>query len=408
PRGAFTWVTQKLKGEVGLPLITTNRINNGETAEQIIASGQADMVSMARPFLADAEIAIKMKEGRDDEVNTCIACNQACLDHIFENKVASCLVNPRACRETELNPVSVQSPKKLAVIGAGPAGMAFSVTAAERGHEVTLFDASSELGGQLNMAKKIPGKEEFYETIRYFKRKIEQTGVELRLNTYAEPEELSKEGFDEIILSSGVHPREVSIPGIDSPKVIKYTELLKGEKQAGASVAIIGAGGIGFDVAEYLTHNDKQEPSLEAFMAEWGVDMSYNSAGGLLDEPKDVTETRTVYLLQRSRGKVGAKLGKTTGWIHRTSIRKNGVESISGVDYKLINDEGIVINTGKEDRTLKVDSIILCAGQVENRDQLEKWNSTFSKVHLIGGVKLAKELDAKRAIDEAYRLALDI
>jgi 2,4-dienoyl-CoA reductase (NADPH2) len=410
PRGAFTWVTQKMKSEVKLPLVTTNRINNGVTAEEIIASGKADMVSMARPFLADSHIAIKLKEGKDEEVNTCIACNQACLDHIFENKVASCLVNPRACNETELNAIPTKSPKKIAVVGAGPAGMAFAATAAERGHKITLFDKANELGGQLNMAKKIPGKEEFYETIRYFKNRIENYHVDLKLNTTFTDEHAQAGGFDELIMATGVYPRELRIPGIDSPKVMKYTELLRGEKEAVGSVAIIGAGGIGFDVAEFITGKDDHNISVEAFMAEWGVDLNYNGEGGLISEEKQIQESldRSIYLLQRSKGKLGAKLGKTTGWIHRSSVRKNGVECISNVTYKEINDSGIVINTGQEDRLLEVDSIIICAGQVENQDSLESWSKILPKVHVVGGARLSRELDAKRAIDEAYRLAIEI
>ncbi|MBK7869900.1 MAG: NADPH-dependent 2,4-dienoyl-CoA reductase [Saprospiraceae bacterium] len=406
PRGGFAWVTKRLMGKVNIPLITTNRINNPETAEQILADGCADMVSMARPFLADSHFVKKAMDNRADEINTCIGCNQACLDHIFVRKTASCLVNPRACRETELNLISISKKKKIAVVGAGPAGLAFAITAAECGHEVHLFEADSEIGGQFNMAKRIPGKEEFYETLRYYSKMIEKWGVQLHLNTNADAVLL--QGFDEVALATGVSPRQIKIEGIDHPKVLSYIDVLKYEKPVGKSVALIGAGGIGFDVAEFLTQ-EGESPSLntEAFMQEWGVDMSYQQRGALT-KPKPEAASRQVFLLQRSKDKPGYRLGKTTGWIHRTSLKMKQVQMYSEVQYHKIDDEGFHVTIKDEPQILKVDNVIICAGQEPLRDLYEPLKNLGIPVHLIGGADEARELDAKRAIEQATFLAAKI
>ncbi len=405
PRGGFSWVTKRLMGKVNIPLITTNRINMPDVAEKILADGHADMVSMARPFLADADFVVKAMENRADEINTCIACNQACLDHLFERKTASCLVNPRACHETELNFASTQKKKKIAVVGAGPAGLSFSTYAALRGHEVHLFDAAAEIGGQFNMAKQIPGKEEFYETLRYYKKQIELTGVQLSLNTKVDADFLIKGNYDEVILATGVTPRELKIPGIDHPKVMSYVDVLKHKKEVGKSVALIGAGGIGFDVAEYLSH-EGESPSLniDAFMNEWGVDQSHAEAGAL-KQAQPEPSPREIFLMQRSTGKPGAKLGKTTGWIHRSSLKMKKVKMLSNVTYDKIDDEGLHIKVSKEYRLLPVDNVVICAGQVSLRDLQEPLVAAGVNVHLIGGADEAGELDAKRAIDQGARLA---
>ncbi|WP_281357113.1 FAD-dependent oxidoreductase [Vogesella oryzae] len=408
PRGGFAWVTKKLMGKVGIPLITTNRINTPEVGEQILADGCADMVSMARPFLADAEFVLKAAQGRSDEINTCIGCNQACLDHIFQGKLTSCLVNPRACRETELNYLPVTTRKKLAVVGAGPAGMAFATIAAERGHDVTLFDAAGEVGGQFNVAKRIPGKEEFHETLRYFARRIELTGVKLRLNTRVAAADLT--GFDEVVLATGIAPRTPDIPGVDHPKVLNYLDVLKHGKPVGRKVAIIGAGGIGFDTAEFLTHEGKS-PSLDtaAFMREWGVDMDIATAGGLAaGGPQPHPSPREVYLLQRKSSKVGEGLGKTTGWIHRSSLQMKQVKMIPGVSYERIDDAGLHVTIKGEPQLLAVDNIIICAGQDPLRELQQPLLAAGKPVHLIGGADVAAELDAKRAIDQGARLAASI
>ncbi|VEB39831.1 2,4-dienoyl-CoA reductase [NADPH] [Chromobacterium violaceum] len=408
PRGGFAWVTKKLMGQVKIPLITTNRINTPEVAEEILAGGCADMVSMARPFLADPDFVNKAAAGRGDEINTCIGCNQACLDHIFQGKLTSCLVNPRACRETELNYEKTAAPKKLAVVGAGPAGLAFATVAAERGHSVTLFDAAAEIGGQFNVAKQIPGKEEFRETLRYFKRRIETTGVELKLGARVAADDLS--GFDEVVLATGIAPRTPAIPGIGHPKVLSYLDVLKHKKPVGGKVAIIGAGGIGFDTAEYLCHEGRSTSlDAEAFMREWGVDMTGDSAGGLAPQgPQPHPSPREVYLLQRKTSKVGEGLGKTTGWIHRESLKMKRVKMLSGVSYDLIDDAGLHITVKGERQVLPVDNVVICAGQDPLRELQAPLEAAGKPVHLIGGADVAAELDAKRAIDQGSRLAAAI
>ncbi|QND82427.1 NADPH-dependent 2,4-dienoyl-CoA reductase [Chromobacterium vaccinii] len=408
PRGGFAWVTKKLMGQVKIPLITTNRINTPEVAEEILAGGCADMVSMARPFLADPDFVGKAAAGRGDEINTCIGCNQACLDHIFQGKLTSCLVNPRACRETELNYEKTAAPKKLAVVGAGPAGLAFATVASERGHAVTLFDAAAEIGGQFNVAKQIPGKEEFYETLRYFKRRIETTGVELKLGARVAAADLS--GFDEVVLATGIAPRSPAIPGVDHPKVLNYLDVLKHKKPVGKKVAIIGAGGIGFDTAEYLCHEGRSTSlDAEAFMREWGVDMTGDTAGGLAPQgPQPHPSPREVYLLQRKTSKVGEGLGKTTGWIHRESLKMKRVKMLSGVSYDLIDDAGLHITVKGESQVLPVDNVVICAGQDPLRELQQPLLDAGKPVHLIGGADVAAELDAKRAIDQGSRLAAAI
>lgn len=411
PRGAFSWVTKKLKGEVNVPLITTNRINMPDVAERILANGDADMVSMARPFLADAELIKKSKEGREDEINTCIGCNQACLDHIFKNKMTSCLVNPRACHETELNYLPTNDPKKIAVVGAGPAGLAYATVAAKRGHQVTLIDGASEIGGQFNMAKKIPGKEEFYETIRYFNKQIELTGVDLQLNTKVGVEELKSGGYDEVILATGITPRIPGIPGEDHEKVLSYIDVLKHNKPVGEKVAIIGAGGIGFDVAEFLTHEGESTSlDVEAFMKEWGVDMDNEVRGGIAGiEPEFQQPEREIFMMQRSEGKMGAKLGKTTGWIHRTNLKKKNVKMMTNVAYHQIDDQGLHITlNGKENVVIEADNIILCAGQLSENSLYQPLVDAGVNVHLVGGADVAAELDAKRAINQASRMAAEV
>jgi len=409
PRAAFAWVTEKLKGKVKLPLITTNRINTPEVGEQILSKGQADMVSMARPLLADPDFVNKAAAGKADQINTCIGCNQACLDHTFSGKITSCLVNPRACHETilKIEPLqATQSAKKrIAVVGAGPAGLAFATTAAQRGHSVTLFDASSEIGGQFNVAKQIPGKEEFYETLRYFGKQIELTGVQLKLNTRVGVDELAAGGFDEVVLATGVSPRTPAIDGADHPKVLSYLDVLRDKKPVGKRVAVIGAGGIGFDVSEYLTH-EGTSPSIDApkFYAEWGIDTSYAERGGVKAPHLD-TPPRQVYLLQRKTSKVGDGLGKTTGWIHRTSLKNRNVEMIAGATYRKIDDQGLHITVGAQEMVLPVDNVVLCAGQEPLRELQAGLEAKGCKVHLIGGADVAAELDAKRAIKQGTELA---
>ncbi|HMP28668.1 MAG TPA: FAD-dependent oxidoreductase, partial [Saprospiraceae bacterium] len=363
---------------------------------------------MARPFLADPDFVIKSKENRADEINTCIGCNQACLDHTFEMKIASCLVNPRACHETEINIIPAPSKKKIGIVGAGPAGLAASITAAQRGHEVHLYDTASQIGGQFNMAKLIPGKEEFYETIRYFEKQIILQKVNLFLNTKVDVPFLIHQKFDEIILATGIAPRTPGIEGINHPKVVSYIDVLKNNIEVGSKVAIIGAGGIGFDVAEYLSHQGTS-PSLHIkdFMKEWGVDMEY-SKGGALTKADNAPSPRTIFLLQRTKGKVGARLGKTTGWIHRAGLKKKNVTTLDGVAYQKIDDSGLHITVNNQDQVLDVDHIVICAGQDPNRSLYQPLIEAKQTVHLIGGAHVAAELDAKRAIDEATRLMITI
>jgi 2,4-dienoyl-CoA reductase (NADPH2) len=405
PRGAWAWVTRQLMGKVSVPLVATNRINTPELAEQLLADGACDMVSMARPFLADAEFVRKAREDRADEINTCIGCNQACLDHTFAGKVTSCLVNPRACHETEIVIRPAAQPKRVAIVGAGPAGLACAVTAASRGHAVTLFEAGTEIGGQFNIAKKVPGKEEFNETLRYFRRQIELTGVELRLGTRASAEALMQEGFDEVVVATGVLPRALRIEGAHHAKVLGYLDVLRDGKPVGSDVAIVGAGGIGFDVAEYLVH-EGESASLDPqkFFAEWGVDTTYAERGGLRRASVGPA-ARNVHLLQRKRSKVGENLGKTTGWIHRTALKARGVGMSSSVEYQRIDDEGLHVSIDGVPQTLAVDNVVVCAGQEPLRELADQLLAAGRKVHVIGGAAEAAELDAKRAIHEGTTLA---
>lgn len=407
PRAAFTWVTSRLRGEVAIPLITTNRINTPEVAEAVLARGDADMVSMARPMLADPEFVRKAAEGRADEINTCIACNQACLDHIFSKQRATCLVNPRACYETELNYAPVTERKRVAVVGAGPAGLACATIAAGRGHEVHLFESEQTIGGQFNMARQIPGKSEFNETLRYFKRQIELTGVNLHLGQHVASDRLISEGYDTIVIATGVSPRIPPIKGIDHPKVLSYIDVLREHKPVGEQVAIIGAGGIGFDVAEYLLHDGQSdEQDIDAFLNEWGIDKQLVARGGVAGvKRKIVSPRRTIYLLQRKTSKPGAGLGKTTGWIHRATLKHRSVEMLSGVEYECIDNEGLHIKIGEESRLLEVDNVILCAGQESRKPLYLALEDSGIPIYLIGGAKLAGELDAKRAIKEGATLA---
>ncbi len=409
PRAAFTWVTEKLKGHVNVPLITSNRINTPEMAEHVLASGHADMVSMARPLLADAFFVNKAEQGKSDEINTCIGCNQACLDHIFSMRIATCLVNPRACYETELIFKESAQVKNIAVIGAGPAGLSFATYAADRGHKVTLYEASNQIGGQFNIAKTIPGKEEFYETLRYFKRQIEiQANINLQLNHSATYEELKKSHYDEIVIATGVIPRHLAIEGIDHPKVLSYIQVLKERVPVGQRVAIIGAGGIGFDTAEYLTHEgDSASLNTQKFYDEWGIDTTYANVGGLKEPTLEKSE-REIYLLQRKANSVGAGLGKTTGWIHRTGLKHRQVNMIPGVSYQKIDDQGLHILVNDQPKVLDVDHVIICAGQEPFTAMYEQLQADGKSVHLIGGALEAGELDAKRAIRQGAELAAKI
>ncbi|WP_339151670.1 NADPH-dependent 2,4-dienoyl-CoA reductase [Streptomyces sp. F41] len=403
PRAAFTWVTERVRGAVSVPLVTSNRINTPQVAEDVLASGRADMVSMARPFLADPEFVAKAAAGRADAINTCIGCNQACLDHIFSLQITSCLVNPRACHETELVLSPTRTRKRVAVVGAGPAGLACSVTAAERGHAVTLFDTADEIGGQLNVARRVPGKEEFDETLRYFRTRLAELDVEVRLSTRADAGTL--DGFDEVVLATGVEPRTPAIPGTDHPSVVSYLDVLRDGAPVGDRVAIVGAGGIGFDVAEFLTDGgDAASLDAETFFRQWGVDTAYADRGGLR-APERPKVPRTVHLVQRKTTKVGAGLGKTTGWIHRTELRHRGVEMIAGASYDLIDDEGLHLTVDGERRVLPVDTVVLCAGQEPRRELYEELRAAGGPVHLIGGADVAAELDAKRAIRQGTELA---
>jgi 2,4-dienoyl-CoA reductase (NADPH2) len=411
PRGAFTWVTRKMKSEVKIPLVTTNRINMPEVAEEILARGDADMVSMARPLLADPEFVIKAEQGRRDEINTCIGCNQACLDHVFQQKLASCLVNPRAARETELNFGRTQTPKQLAVVGAGPAGLAFASHAAERGHTVTLYDSASDIGGQFNLAKQIPGKEEFHETIRYFRKRLELAGVNVQLNHRATVQTLAAAGFDEVVLATGVTPRKPQLTGIEHSKTLSYIDVLTRRKTPGKRVAIIGAGGIGFDVAEFLAHggHDLAPQPTEEFLQHWGVDREGTSRGGVEGVKREIHRPeREIWLLQRKDGRPGAGLGKTTGWIHRTKLKDYGVQMWGGVTYRKIDDQGLHITRDGRDEILEADHVIICAGQEPLRELQAGLEGSGKPVHLIGGADVASELDAKRAIEQGARLAARI
>ncbi|MCG8763341.1 NADPH-dependent 2,4-dienoyl-CoA reductase [Tenacibaculum finnmarkense] len=410
PRAAFTWVTQKMKEELSIPLITSNRINMPETAEKVLSEGHADMISMARPFLADPQWVNKAKQERDDEINTCIACNQACLDHAFQQKVASCLVNPRACHETEFNYNPTKNKKKIAVVGAGPAGLSAATILAQRGHEVTLFDADKQTGGQFNIAKQIPGKEEFYETIRYFNKQLELHKVTVKLNTRVSADDLSKGNFDEVIIATGITPRMPRINGIEHEKVLNYIDVIKHKKPVGKRVAVIGAGGIGFDVSEYLAHEGESTAlNIDAWLKEWGIDKTLKSRAGIENvTPEFHPSPREIFMFKRSKGKFGKNLGKTTGWIHRAVLKKKNVQFIGEVQYTKIDDKGLHYTQGEEQKILEVDNVIICAGQLPFKELVTPLEEKGIKIHVIGGADFASELDAKRAINQGSRLAAEI
>ncbi|WP_350017115.1 NADPH-dependent 2,4-dienoyl-CoA reductase [Rhodanobacter sp. IGA1.0] len=405
PRAGFAWVTQKLKGEVAIPLVATNRINMPDVAERILADGEADMVSMARPLLADPAWANKARAGRSERINTCIACNQACLDHVFQNRRASCLVNPRACHETELKIEPASLRKRIAVIGAGPAGMACASTLGERGHAVTLIDQANEIGGQFNVAKQIPGKEEFHETLRYFRHRLEDVGVEVRLGQLADATTVREGGYDEVVIATGITPRKVSFPGSDDPRVLGYLDVLARHQPVGARVAVIGAGGIGFDVAEFLVeHLPSPTTDVARWTREWGVDMELRQRSGL-QAPQPEPPARQVWLLQRSEGRPGARLNKTTGWVHRATLKAKQVGMLGKVGYERFDDQGLHVTVDGKAQILPVDNVVICAGQEPNRRLADELIAAGITVHVIGGADVAAELDAKRAIDQGTRLA---
>ena len=406
PRAGFAWVTRRLKGEVSLPLVATNRINMPEVAERVLVAGDADMVSMARPFLADPAWAAKARTGRGAAINTCIACNQACLDHVFQDKRASCLVNPRACHETELVIVPAARAKRIAVVGAGPAGLACATTLGERGHAVTLFEQASDIGGQFNYAKRIPGKEEFYETLRYYRHRLAELGVGIQLGCHAEPQTL--QGFDEVIVATGVLPRQVQFPGSDDPRVLGYLDVLAHDHPVGPRVAIIGAGGIGFDVAEFLAERPPS-PTLDPVLwaLEWGVDRTLANRGGLV-APAPEPPARQVWLLQRSEGRPGSRLNKTTGWVHRATLRARQVRMLGNVRYQRFDDAGLHILLDGQPQLLPVDNVVVCAGQEPSRTLADALLQAGLKPHVIGGADVAAELDAKRAIAQGTRLAASL
>lgn len=408
PRAGFAWVTKKLKGEVSIPLITTNRINMPDVAEHIIASGEADMVSMARPLLADPDWAVKAKAGRSERINTCIACNQACLDHVFQNKRASCMVNPRACHETELQIVPAKVRKRIAVVGAGPAGMACASTLAERGHDVTLIDGANEIGGQFNYAKRIPGKEEFQETLRYFRQRLIDTGVRMRLGEIGDAASIKAAGFEDVVIATGITPRKISFPGSNDARVLSYLDILAHNTLVGHRVAIIGAGGIGFDVAEFLTeHAPSPTTDIARWTREWGVDMQLEQRGGL-KPPQPEAPARQVWLLQRTEGRPGGRLNKTTGWVHRATLKNKQVIMLGGVTYDRFDDQGLHITVDGQPQVLPVNHVVVCAGQEPNRSLADALTSQGQRVHVIGGADVAAELDAKRAIAQGTRLAAEL
>ena len=407
PRACFTWVTAKLRGAVSVPLITGNRINTPEVAEAVLARGDADMISMARPFLADPNFVKKAIEGRSDEINTCIGCNQACLDNVFNRKRSTCLVNPQACHELDLVYHKKSKTKRVAVVGAGPAGLACATVAAECGHQVTLFEASNEIGGQFNIAKQIPGKEEFYETLRYFSKRLEVLNVDVKLGKRVDLETIKAGDFDEVEIATGVLPREPGIPGQDHPKVLTYLDVLRDKKEVGERVAVVGAGGIGFDVCEFLSHEgDESSVDINAFLTKWGIDPENKVRGGVVGiKPNAPKSKRKITLLQRKKTRLGAGLGKTTGWIHRTSLKTKKITMVPGAQYNKIDDEGLHYSLDGVTQVLPVDTIVLCTGQVPLRDLRSELEKNGITSHLIGGADVASELDAKRAINQGSRLA---
>ncbi len=405
PRAAFAFAAARLKKAVSIPVVASNRINMPSVAEDILQQGQADLVSLARAFLADPDFVVKAAAGRTDEINTCIGCNQACLDHIFTDRIASCLVNPKACHETEFAAAPPLKKLKVAVVGAGPAGLACAITAAERGHYVQLFEASGEVGGQLNLARRIPGKEqEFAELVRYFNKRLINTGVQVQLERRVDAAFLETQGFDKIVIATGIKPRTPRIEGIEHAKVVSYTDVILGRVQVGERVAIIGTGGIAHDVAEMLTTVQASPQTSQVFLSQWGVDPSIQSAGGL-QTPVSESTKRSVVMLQRGTKKPGARLGKSTGWIHRTKLTKRGVTALSGCTYEKIDEQGVHYSTNGEPHLLAVDTIVLCAGQESEQDLANSLNGKISSLNLIGGARVATELDAMRAIDEGTRLA---